>query len=167
MQTFEEMWSEHERYLRVYAFKLTRNAQSTNDLVQDTAVKAFKAFEKFDGLKPKHWLSVIMRNQFYTNCRKEKCRPVVSDYSYENNDVVSVTGSAEQQFVDSFVNEDLVKAFKKMPSEFQQVFGLYAIGQYDMRQISEMLNVPMGTVASRISRARKALKKSLEMMEVY
>lgn len=153
------------------ALRMTRNPSDAEDLVQETYMKAYRGFERFeDGTNLKAWMYRILTNSYINRYRQKQRRPDESDiadvedmYLYrrlggENSEIGS---SAEDAFLNS-VTDDVVKAaIEAIPENFRIAVLLADVEGFAYKEIAEILDVPIGTVMSRIHRGRKALEKKL------
>jgi RNA polymerase sigma-70 factor (ECF subfamily) len=162
--------------LNRFAYTLCRNLSESEDLVSETIVKAF---EKFDGLKDdgktKSWLFKILRNQFITNYRKNK--KIISlttvqgvsgngEESFSLFEAVGQTdfvqeGNAEKKFIAKITQQQIQSAINELPDDFRTALILCDIEDFTYVEISQILKIPIGTVRSRIARARNILQKKL------
>lgn len=154
------------------AMKLTNNPDDAQDLVQDTFEKGFKAFESFKpGTNSEAWLTTIERNAFFNQYAKAKRRPQRANDSsgeYDDWDIYSASGhssdglkSAEEEYLDAFAPEEIMAALAKLSPERRQVFIDAAIDGKSYNQVAEEQGVKIGTVMSRLNRARTQLKHEL------
>ncbi len=149
------------------AFHLSRNADDAHDLVQETYLKAFKAEHTFElrerGIKP--WLFKILHNNFYTKLDKQKRRPVlVEDLSYEADKRGGGDGGDvwDLSTLDwDHVDERLKGAIDDLPEHYQQVLLLWAVEGLKYREVADVLGIALGTVMSRLYRARTILAGNL------
>ena len=149
------------------AYHLARNADDANDLVQETYLKAFKAQASFElrerGIKP--WLFKILHNNFYTKIAKKKRSPVLmEDLSYEadknpttQNEPVWDLASLDWENVD----DRLKRAIEDLPDHYQEVLLLWAVEGLKYREVADVLGIALGTVMSRLYRARTILAENL------
>jgi len=153
-----------QKYLKPFALKLTNDAVDAEDLIQETMYKAFSNANKFaHGTNLKAWLFTIMKNIFINDYRKKVKQNTVVDttdnlYYINSSSVIGNTGER------NFIMRDIQQALLTLPSEFRVPFMMYFNG-YKYNEISEKLNLPLGTVKSRIFFARKDLKKLLKQYE--
>jgi len=159
---FTQQVAQHTDSLRNYAKQFTKDIDDTNDLLQDTILKAITYADKFkDGTNLKGWLYTIMKNTFINNYR----RVVKTNYLIDKSDELSspqLYASASSNFGENgFIRRDIEKAMSKLSSDYVIPFTLYFEG-YRYHEISEYLNIPIGTVKTRIHIARKQLKSSLK-----
>ena len=154
------------------AMKLTNNPDDAQDLVQDTFEKGFKAFESFKpGTNFEAWMTTIERNAFFNQYAKAKRRPQRANDSsgeYDDWDIYSASGhssdglkSAEEEYLDAFAPEEIMAALAKLSPERRQVFIDAAIDGKSYNQVAEEQGVKIGTVMSRLNRARTQLKREL------
>ncbi|MCX6199058.1 MAG: RNA polymerase sigma factor [Bacteroidetes bacterium] len=153
---------QYESILRPFAFNLTKSREATEDLIQDTFYRALLNSEKFlEGTNIKAWLFTIMRNVFINNYRRQKKSNIVTDTS-ENQYLLNSTKKIEKNDSErSFIAEDISKAMRKVSSDFTEPFMMYFNG-FSYQEIAEELDLPLGTVKSRIFFARKELQSKLK-----
>jgi RNA polymerase sigma-70 factor (ECF subfamily) len=151
--------------LKPFALKLTRDMEDAEDLLQETMFRAFSNEDKFEeGTNLKAWLFTIMKNIFINNYRKKVKRNTLIDTTdnlYYINSASSAVANAGEQ---SFVMKDIQEAILGISNEFRVPFMMHFRG-YKYHEIAEKLNLPLGTVKSRIFFARKALKDKLHQYE--
>ncbi len=147
--------------LKVYALHFTHDDEDANDLVQDTVLKAVTYYGKFkEGTNLKGWLYTIMKNTFINNYRRfVKTNTFVSksDEISSANLVYSASANAGEN---KFVMEDINQAMASLSDEYYTPFSMYFEG-YKYHEISEHLQIPIGTVKTRIHVARRIMKKAL------
>ncbi len=149
------------------AYHLAHNADDANDLVQETYLKAFKAQGSFElrerGIKP--WLFKILHNNFYTKLAKQKRSPVLmEDLSYEadKNPKTENQPAWDLSSLDwENVDERLKQAIDDLPEHYQQVLLLWAVEGLKYREVADVLGIALGTVMSRLYRARTILAENL------
>jgi len=160
---FEELYLEHLPSLLRTARRMTRNEQDAEDLVQETLVKAYKAYQRFEkGSYFKAWLFKIMTNTFINILRKKKNRPAQSGMEVlEFVDDASTNKSVD--FADLYDNfhDEVKKALDDMPDNYRQVLLLNSVEEFSYKEISDIVGVPMGTVMSRLYRARQYMQGEL------
>ena len=164
-QEFITEWEKSEKALQRYAMKLTRHSQDAQDLVQEAISKAFKYKDKFrEGSSFKSWSFTILKNTFINNYRKNKRMPIIHDPVDEVEFVVNDSNS--NYGWDGLELEDLHKCISQLSIKSRMPLMMYAEGfKYD--EIAERLNIPMGTVKSRINYARKKLTGYINQMHQY
>jgi len=142
-----------------FAMKLTKNQTDAQDLVQDTVFRAFKNKDKFEeGTNFKAWITTIMRNSFINKYRKTKRKKHVSgpmeDYTY------AIEGGKETESDTDIMNDDLTRIVDSLKDSYRVPFMASFKGfKYD--EIAERLDIPLGTVKSRINYARKILRERI------
>lgn len=165
---FDEEITPHSDALYNFALKMTSDTDAADDLVQETLLKAFRFFDKFEkGTNAKAWLFSIMRNSYINEYRRINRQPTRVDYDdiqnfYEN--IKSQEIQLEHIVSDSFSNvldDDLAEALDALPSDFQTIIILADIENYTYEEIAEFMSCPIGTVRSRLHRARKLLYTKL------
>jgi RNA polymerase sigma-70 factor (ECF subfamily) len=146
------------------ALRLTRRPQDAEDLVQDTYLKAFRASQQFErGTNLKAWLFTILHNTF-RNMRRHDVRNPVDVNSETVELAVDRAGedqSPEQLLTRATLDVDLQAALDEMPENFRQAVWLRDVEEFPYAEIAKMLDVPIGTVMSRISRGRRLLYQRL------
>ena len=154
------------------AMKLTGNPDDAQDLVQDTFERGFKAFDTFqEGSNFEAWMTTIERNAYFNQYAKAKRRPQRANDAtgeYDDWDLYEASGhsseelkSAEQEYLDTFAPEEIMAALAKLSPERRQVFIDAAIDGKSYQQVADEQGVKIGTVMSRLNRARAQLKQEL------
>jgi RNA polymerase sigma-70 factor (ECF subfamily) len=163
----DEFAAEALRYLdSLYgtALRLTRRPQDAEDLVQDTYLKAFRAARQFQrGTNLKAWLFTILHNT-YRNLRRHDGRNPVdvnSEVVERAVDQVAADHTPEQLLTRATLDADLQAALESLPESFRQAVWLRDVEEFSYAEIAAMLDVPIGTVMSRISRGRRMLYERL------
>jgi len=149
--------------LKPYAVRLTGDLTDAEDLIQETMFRALSNESKFlEGTNLKAWLFTIMKNIFINNYRKKVKRNTIVDTTdnlfYLNSGAEMSVNNGER----SFVMNDILKAIHALNQEFRVPFMMHYKG-YKYHEIAEKLNLPLGTVKSRIFFARKELKDQLKV----
>jgi RNA polymerase sigma-70 factor, ECF subfamily len=154
------------------AMRLTRNQADAEDLVQEAALLAFRAFASFEpGTNFRAWFFKILTNCYFSKRRREKSRPVTSDLD-DTPDLYLYARSAEAGFptqgpdpaaelLDRLGTERVVAAMARLPEEYRVVSTLYFMEDLSYEEIAQALGCPIGTVRSRLHRGRKMLQKAL------
>jgi len=155
-----------------YALRLTRNTADAEDLVQDAALRAFRGAGSFEaGTNFKAWFFKILTRCFWSKHRESQRRPVTVDI--EDPQSISLfrqsraTGLLQQSddpaslLIDRLGTERVVQAIAQLPEEYATVCTLYFMEDFSYQEIAEVLDVPVGTVRSRLHRGRKLLQKAL------
>ena len=140
---------------------LAGNDADAQDVAQEACLRAFKFFGNFRGENPRAWLLTIVRNTFYTWLRKNRPAEITGELDEEALAVEDVSVNAE--FLNSRI-EDVAavrRAIAELPVEFRETVILRELEGFSYKQIAELADVPVGTVMSRLARARKQLQSSL------
>jgi RNA polymerase sigma-70 factor (ECF subfamily) len=157
---FKTKFSEIEKILFGLAMKITRNVDDAKDLLQETSMRAYLNRHRFQvGTNFKAWMSTIMKNVFINGYRKKKRRPsadVAIEDLYPSNEREMVNNSAPS----NLMMEELNGILDKLDPEYKTPFKLYFEG-YRYEEISETMEIPLGTVKSRIFYARQKLKNQI------
>jgi RNA polymerase sigma-70 factor (ECF subfamily) len=151
------------------AYRLTRNAADAEDLIQETFLRAYRAYQQFEpGTNLKAWLYRILTNSFINSYRKKQREPqTVSDeevqdwYLYSKMAEDGMEPSAEAAVLESLPDEDVQEALSSLPEQFRMAVLLADVEGFSYKEIAEIMGVPIGTVMSRLHRGRKALEKRL------
>ena len=147
------------------AMRLTRRAADAEDLVQDTYLKAFRSSHQFEpGTNLKAWLFTILHNTFRNMRRHDGRNPVEVDSEAVERAGSDVPGdqSPEQILTRATLDADLQAALDALPDAFRQAVWLRDVEELSYAEMAKVLDVPMGTVMSRISRGRRALAEGLQ-----
>jgi RNA polymerase sigma-70 factor, ECF subfamily len=149
---FEQTVLPHSRSLFRFALRLTRNRPAAEDLVQEALMLAWRGFTQLkDDSHARAWVFGILINAFRTQNRKARSSP-------ELLDLTTATGSASGPGVESL---DVSQALNRLATDHRTVLLLAVVEGFTCREISGILSLPMGTVMSRLSRARDALRAAL------
>jgi RNA polymerase sigma-70 factor (ECF subfamily) len=154
------------------ALRLTRNPADAEDLVQEAYLRAYRGFAGFTpGTNLKAWLYRILTNTFINAYRKKQRQPVtvledeIPDwYLYDhlaNDGTGGETASAEAQVLERMPDEDVQAALDALPEAFRMAVWLADVEGFAYKEIAEILDIPIGTVMSRLHRGRKSLEKML------
>ena len=153
------------------ALRMTRNPADAEDLVQETMLRAYRAFDRFEaGTNLKAWLFRIMTNAYINTYRKKQREPKkVSADEIEDFDLFqelknhdpNINRSAETAVLDSIVDSDIIDALDDLPEQFRMAVVLSDLEDFSYAEMAEIMDVPLGTVMSRLHRGRKALQKRL------
>lgn len=160
---FKKVVQKEGSSLRHYAYQLTRNVEDTNDLVQDTMLKALMYQDKFaDGTNLKGWLYTIMKNTFINNYRRMVKRNTFIDQTDNDFYLDSFSNAVRNNGEDRFIMKDLEKAIESLPQNLKKPFTMNFKG-FKYHEISEILRIPIGTVKTRIFVARRILREQLHV----
>lgn len=149
----------HLNSLYGLALKLTRNPAAAEDLVQDTYLKAVRFWPKFRaGTNLKAWLSTILHNTFRNERRGTRRRPEEADSELvESLPLESPDDDPERQLLRAVLDSELQSALDALPDAYREAVWLRDVEDFSYQEIADILEVPLGTVMSRIARGRKAL----------
>jgi RNA polymerase sigma-70 factor (ECF subfamily) len=140
---------------------LTRNDQDAEDVTQDACLRALKFFEEFHGGNGRAWLLAIVRNTFYTWLRQNRARELTTALDEEICNLPGEAFDPEALLLQSETMETLRKAVEELPVEYREVVVLRDMEGLSYREIADVAAIPLGTVMSRLARARKRLQQSL------
>ena len=152
------------------AYRMTRNSEDAEDLVQETYLKAYRYYDKFEeGTNFKAWLFKIMKNTFINNYRKKQQAPALSDFadieeSFEsqvNEEATRQIKNPEEEFLEDVLDEDVQRALDKLPPDYRMVVILADLEGFSYKEIADILEVPVGTVMSRLYRGRRLLEAAM------
>lgn len=163
-QDFERMVLPHRDALLGHALALTHNADEAEDLVQETTLRALRGFSSFRADGPiRAWLLTILRNLFINSYRTRVRAPrQVSLDALENPDpVLPLEPGPERRVFSKLENEALSRAVAALPPDYRAVLVLSDMRGLSYQQISKELDLPIGTVRSRLSRARNRVRRAL------
>ena len=148
--------------LKPIAYKLTRDNEEANDLIQETLLKAIANRDKFtDGTNLKAWLYTIMKNTFITNYHRLVKRKTFIDTT-DNLHFINSANTIDKNHAGSrLAMDEIQKAISKLPYEYETPFMMHFKG-YKYFEIADILDIPIGTVKNRIHIARKELKSELK-----
>ncbi len=167
-EDFNDEMLPHLDALYNFALKLTANNDDAEDLVQDTIVKAYRFFSSYEkGTNAKGWLFRILKNSYINNYRKASKQPQKVDYDeiepfYETiRSEQSNTTDMESNMYGQLMDDDVTGALSRLPEDFRTVVLLCDIEGFTYEEIANMLDVPIGTIRSRLHRGRNLLKAEL------
>jgi RNA polymerase sigma-70 factor (ECF subfamily) len=168
---FEQEAMQHLDALYRTALRMTRNQQDAEDLVQETYLRAFRFFDKFQpGTNLRAWLFKILTNTYINRYRKQATEPRVDSlddseefalYHHLDTEAASRGGSVEAQALDHFAEEDIKAAIEKLPPQFRMAVVLADVEGFSYNDIAEITGVKKGTVMSRLFRGRRLLQRAL------
>ncbi len=168
-ERFEREFMPHVEALHTFGYHLTYNDEDAADLVQETYLKAFKFIDKFeDGTNSKAWLFKIMKNAYINDYRKRAKRPTQVDYeelvAYHDGDDPQLSSyyDIREDLFDNVMGDEITAAINSIPDDFKTVIFLCDIEEFSYEEIAKILEIPIGTVRSRLFRARNMLKELLK-----
>jgi RNA polymerase sigma-70 factor, ECF subfamily len=157
----------HMRHLHTAASAMTRNPHDAEDLVQETYTKAYASFQQFrEGTNARAWLLRILTNTFISGYRRRQREPVrVSLTGVEDGQLTQgwaargvVPRSAEEMALDRLPDSSVTRALKELPQDFRTTVYLADMEGFSYREIADIMRCPVGTVMSRLNRARGQLR---------
>jgi len=158
----------HEDALYNYALKISGNSDDAQDLVQETYYKAYRHFDKFQtGTNSKAWMFMILKNSFINDYRKSKREPYKLDYEQIQNFYENVKSDRAQEnnldkeFYNDLLDDELTAAIDQLPTKMREVFLLCDLDGNSYEETAELVGCPVGTVRSRLHRARHMLQETL------
>jgi RNA polymerase sigma-70 factor, ECF subfamily len=151
------------------ALRMTRNSADAEDLVQETYLRAYRGFAGFEeGTNLRAWLFRILTNTFINSYRSKQRRPQETDladvedlYMYKRLPQLAAARSAEDQMFELFTDDEVKRALEDLPEAFRLPVLLADVQDFSYKEIAEILDIPIGTVMSRLHRGRKAMQKQL------
>jgi len=140
---------------------LTRNEHDAEDMVQEAYLRAFKFFNTFHGLDGRSWLLSIVRNVCYTWLQQNRAQELTTMFDEETHSVNGDTSNPATLVLQSADQQIVRQAVEELPVEFREVVVLRDLEGFSYNEIAEVANIPLGTVMSRLARARERLKQLL------
>lgn len=167
---FNEEFMPHVDSMYNFAFKLTFNEDDSKDLVQDTYLKAYRFIHSFErGTNAKAWLYRILKNSFINDFRKKSKKPAQVDYQdvenfYNSDDVdEKITVDLRADTVKDMIGDEVSIALNSLAVDFRTVIILCDLEGFTYEEMAKILDIPIGTVRSRLHRARNLLKEKLHV----
>jgi RNA polymerase sigma-70 factor (ECF subfamily) len=169
-QIFQEEMLPHLDSMYNFAFRLTLDEDDAKDLVQDTYLKAFRFINSFEkGTNAKAWLFRILKNSFINDFRKKSREPSKVDYqevetfynSEEFDTEIEATSDLRSEAVQDLIGDEVATAINSLEVDFRIAIILCDIEGFTYEEMSKILDIPIGTVRSRLHRARGLLKEKL------
>jgi len=157
---FEQVFLPHLDAAYNLARWLLRNDQDAEDAVQDAYLRAYKAFSRFRGGDGKAWLMTILRNVCYTMIKKSRSHETPEHFDEEIHQAAGQT-DVREAFRQKANAETLQGALEKLPDEFREIIVLHDLEGLAYKQIAAAIGIPIGTVMSRLARARGRLRAEI------
>ena len=166
---FEAIFAAHLDAAYDFARWLTRDPRNAEDVVQEACLRAFKSLDGFRGDNGRAWLLAIVRNTYYTWFRKSRSQPSVpfdeETMTVEGQELVDTDGpgaSLERLLAQRDAKRLVNAALERLPEEFREVIVLRELEELPYKEIAAIAGIPLGTVMSRLARARKMLLAHLQ-----
>ena len=159
--TYEEALLPHLDAAYNLARWLTRNEDDAQDMVQEASLRAFKFFDGFHGVDARAWLLATVRNTCYTWLQQNRRSQVTTAFDEEIHTVEDDAMNPSALALKSGDVEIIRKSLEELPDEFREVVVLRDLEEMSYKEIAEVINAPLGTVMSRLARARGRLKQIL------
>lgn len=167
-EDFQEEIIPHLDAMYNFALRLTSDPNDAEDLVQDTIVKAYRFFSSYEkGTNAKAWLFRILKNSYINNYRKQSKQPNQVDYDEVSSFYETIradrtdTSDLEDRMFRELIDDDISNALEQLPEDFRTVVLLCDVEGFTYEEIANMLDVPIGTIRSRLHRGRNLLKAEL------
>ncbi|WP_233752827.1 sigma-70 family RNA polymerase sigma factor [Flavilitoribacter nigricans] len=164
----EEFWPQIDA-LYTFAYHLTYNEEDANDLVQETYLKAYRFIKHYnEGTNAKAWLFKILKNAFINQYRKRSKQPTRVDYeevaTFHDEEDTQYSGYLDlrEEMFQHMMGDEVTNAINALPVDFRVVILLCDIEGFTYEEISKIIDIPIGTVRSRLHRARNMLKEQLK-----
>ncbi|NJN35327.1 MAG: sigma-70 family RNA polymerase sigma factor [Saprospiraceae bacterium] len=167
-KVFEEEFLPHADALTNFAYYLTQDENDVEDLVQDTFLKAYKAADTYEiGTNSKAWLFRIMKNTFINEYKRRQRRGKKIDYEEiitfhdeEDSPLTSYTDLRTELF-GSMMGDEMMIAINELPIDYRTILILCYVEEFQYEELAAVFDIPIGTVRSRLARARGLLKEKL------
>jgi RNA polymerase sigma-70 factor (ECF subfamily) len=168
---FDQEFMPHINSMYNFAFRLTMDEDEAKDLVQDTYLKAFRFITSFQkGTNAKAWLFRILKNSFINDYRKKSKEPAKVDYqevetfyNSEEAEADNITTDLRVDAVQEMIGDEVANALNSLAVDFRTVIILCDIEGFTYEEMAKILDIPIGTVRSRLHRARNLLKEKLRI----
>jgi RNA polymerase sigma-70 factor, ECF subfamily len=158
---FEELIVPEMPFLARVARSMSHSAAEADDLAQDTLLKAYRAMDRFDGQHPKAWLARIARNTAINRDQRNREFLLSEDGIVEPDDDGTEPNDPEEIVVGADVDEVLRNALDALPASFRVIVQLVDVEGLSYQEAADALEIPVGTVMSRLHRARRRLRDAL------
>ena len=136
---------------------LTRDERDAEDIVQEAFLRAIKHFATFKGENARPWLLTIVRNTYYTWIRHNRSTETIDPFDDEEHVLISDAPNPEMLLLQEADKQIVRRALRKLPTHFLEVIVLREFEELSYQQIADLVQIPIGTVMSRLARARKLL----------
>ena len=167
-ELFEMEFLPHADALYTFAYHLTYQEEDANDLVQDTFLKAFRFIDSYErGTNAKAWLFKILKNSFINEYRRKTKLPREVDYEdyvefHEADDTATIGNlDLRDEVFKGLIGDEVSRALNSLPVDFRTIILLCDIEEFSYEEMARIINIPVGTVRSRLNRARNLMKDKL------
>jgi RNA polymerase sigma-70 factor (ECF subfamily) len=168
VEIFEQEFLPHIHSIYNFAYRITFDEDDAKDLVQETYLKSFRFIDSFEkGTNAKAWLFRILKNSFINEFRKKNKEPIKIDYqeveAFYNSDEVNhlITSNLQVEAVKEMIGDEVSIALNSLEVDFRTVIILCDIEGFSYEEMALILDVPIGTIRSRLHRARNLLREKL------
>jgi RNA polymerase sigma factor (sigma-70 family) len=168
LSIFNQEFMPHINSMYNFAYRLTLDSDDSKDLLQDTYLKAFRFIDSFQqGTNAKAWLFRILKNSFINDYRKKSKEPSKVDYQevetfYNSEDVDrQITPDLRVEALQDMIGDEISIALNSLDVDFRTVIILCDLEGFKYEEMAKILDIPIGTVRSRLHRARNLLKEKL------
>jgi RNA polymerase sigma-70 factor (ECF subfamily) len=167
---FEKEFMPHMDAMYNFALKLTADEDDAQDLVQDTCLKAYRFINSFEpGTYAKAWLFRILKNNFINDYRKKSRGPSKVEFEWVEQSISGEDEAAEPAYfadlqaetVNDMLGDEITAALQSLPVDFRMIIILCDLEEFSYEEMAKILDIPIGTVRSRLHRARALLKIKL------
>ncbi|MFM2442216.1 MAG: hypothetical protein RL449_857 [Bacteroidota bacterium] len=166
---FEKEFVPHLDAMYNFALRLTNDEDDAHDLVQDTCMRAFRFIGSFEpGTYAKAWLFRILKNNFINDYRKKSRGPskvefewVEQSFAGEDDPEPAFQADLKAETVNEMLGDEITSAIQALPVDFRMIIILCDLEEFSYEEMAKILNIPIGTVRSRLHRARALLKETL------
>jgi RNA polymerase sigma-70 factor, ECF subfamily len=162
VRRFEELIVPEMPFLARIARTMSKSEAEADDLAQETLVKAFRAIDSFDGAYPRAWLARIARNTAINRDQRNREFLLADDGTVEPEPEPGQTSDPEGIVLSQEIDEDLKRALDELPTPFRVLVQMVDVEEMSYKEAAEGLGIPIGTVMSRLHRARSRLRSSLK-----
>jgi RNA polymerase sigma-70 factor (ECF subfamily) len=159
---YQELLLENMNSMFNLAYRMTRNREDAADLVQEAALRGYRFFHRFErGTNFKGWILTVLRNLFINEYRRHKREPGKVSY----DEVEGFIGAPDMKgFEEEIFGEMLQRAIDQLPEEMRTVLTLFYVDGFSYKEISKIMDCPIGTVMSRLHMAKRYLKSKLKAL---
>ncbi len=140
---------------------LMRDGHDAEDMVQEAMLRAFRFFDRFQGGDSKAWLLAVVRNTCYTRLKENRARDLMTSFDERIHGIAKEDSSPEYLFLQKATTESLREVLEELPAEYREILVLRELEGFSYKEIATIADIPLGTVMSRLTRARTRLQQLL------